>query len=325
MVSLPRGASRARLLAPFTLLVALATALVLAGPAAAEVRSGEGPAMFGSETNPEAVLIKASASYDTETGAAAFTFTTAAEPQAEKGGNPNMDAAFLIDLLDVPSGCNVEELLAGNYIPPVLQIGGEYGVLGGEAELFKSKIGEEEPIVLGGAERVVSGDTTRVAIRSSRLVNLPFDCAIVDTTTGSGPMLAAFPISGPSAAPPAPTMTPPASPAPAPPAPAPAKLSIAKAKKPLKLRVGKSTTVKVTVTNTGGSATVPGSLKLKGAKGVVVTPSSQKLPALAPGDSRTVTYKVKLTAKAKKSSTLSLVGASGSLSAKGSLVVKLAA
>ena len=76
------------------------------------------------------------------------------------------------------------------------------------------------------------------------------------------------------------------------------------------------------VTNTGGTATAPGSLRLKTTKGVLVKAARQKVPALLPGGSWTVSYKVKLTAKAKKSSTLSLAATAGSLTAKGSLVVK---
>ena len=112
---------------------------------------------------------------------------------------------------------------------------------------------------------------------------------------------------------PAQTVTPPATQS----TPAPARagvLSIAKAKKPLKLKVGKWATVKVKVTNTGRHGErSPGSLRLKATKGVIVKAGKQKLPALLPGGSWTVSYKVKLTAKAKKSSTLSLVGTAASL------------
>jgi hypothetical protein len=127
-----------------------------------------------------------------------------------------------------------------------------------------------------------------------------------------------FPIS----APPAPA-TAPAPPAPAPPPPPPAALSIFK-EKPLKLKVGKWATAKVKVTNSGGAASAPGSLQLKAAKGVIVKPAHQKLPALLPGGSWTVSYKVELTAKAKKNSTLSLIGTAGTVTSKSSLVLKLA-
>jgi hypothetical protein len=106
------------------------------------------------------------------------------------------------------------------------------------------------------------------------------------------------------------------------PAPAPPVLSIAKSK-PLKLKVGKPKTVKVKVTNTGAAATAQGTLRVKGVKGVLVKPETQKLPVLAPGASWRVSVRVEVTEKAKKQSTLSLIGAASGLTAKGSLVVKL--
>ena len=45
-------------------------------------------------------------------------------------------------------------------------------------------------------------------------------------------------------------------------------------------------------------------------------------PALLPGESWTLSFQVKLSASAKKTSTLSLVGTAGGASAKGALVVK---
>jgi hypothetical protein len=114
---------------------------------------------------------------------------------------------------------------------------------------------------------------------------------------------------------------PPLAPAAAP-APAPAALSIAKPR-PLKMKVGKPKTVKVKVTNTGATATTQGSLRVKGVKGVIVKPGTQKLPVISPGASWTVSVSVELTGKAKKKSTLSLVGTASGVTAKGSLVVKL--
>jgi adhesin HecA-like repeat protein len=97
-------------------------------------------------------------------------------------------------------------------------------------------------------------------------------------------------------------------------------LSLAKAK-PLKLAAGKWKTVKVTVTNTGGTVVPQGSLRLKAPKGVVVRPGRQKLPSLLPGDSWTVSARVKLTAKAKAKSTVRLAASSGGLTAGGALVL----
>jgi uncharacterized membrane protein len=92
--------------------------------------------------------------------------------------------------------------------------------------------------------------------------------------------------------------------------------------KPQQLKVGKWATVKVTLTNSGGSATPQGALKLKAPQGATIKPEGQKLPALLPGESWTLSFRVKLSASAKKKSTLSLVGAAGSLSVSGSLVLK---
>jgi hypothetical protein len=184
---------------------------------------------------------------------------------------------------------------------------------------------------VAGGSKSSEGATTTVSALAVAAANAPFTCAEI----GSGEFGAPTPMDRlflPLTTKPEPPPVQPGNPGvsttttttvtSAPPLSPPGALSIARAKKPLKLKVGKAKTVKVTVTNTGGSATVPGTLRLKAAKGVVVAPASQRLPALLPSDSWTVTYKVKLTAKAKKSSTLSLIGASGSLGAKGSLVVK---
>jgi hypothetical protein len=78
----------------------------------------------------------------------------------------------------------------------------------------------------------------------------------------------------------------------------------------------------VKVTNTGGTATIPGSLRLRGPKGVIVKSGRQKLPVLLPGGSWTVSYKVELTETAKAKSTLSLTATGGGVTGKGSLVVK---
>lgn len=99
-------------------------------------------------------------------------------------------------------------------------------------------------------------------------------------------------------------------------------LAIAKPK-PLALKVGKWTTVKLTVKNTGATGTGPGSLRVKAPKGVVIKPERQRLPALAPGASWAVSVRVELTSGAKPKSTLPLTAAASGVTASGSLVVKL--
>jgi hypothetical protein len=175
----------------------------------------------------------------------------------------------------------------------------------------------------GAATKSVSGTVTTLAATSTHALNGGYNCVEIGAVSIAGPEpigdIIYLPLTVKPEMPPAQTVAPPA--AQSTPAPAPGVLSIAKAK-PLKLKVGKWKTVKVKVTNTGATATSPGSLRLKPAKGVVVKGGKQKLPALLPGGSWTVSFKVKLTPKAKKSSKLSLVGAAGSLAATGSLVLK---
>jgi len=105
-------------------------------------------------------------------------------------------------------------------------------------------------------------------------------------------------------------------------APAPPPLAIAKPKPP-ELTVGEGETVKVAVTNTGGTGTGPGSLRVKVPRGISVKPERQRLPAVDPGKSWTVSVRVEPTRQAKKKSTLSLTAAASGVTGTGSLVVKL--
>jgi hypothetical protein len=317
-------------------IVALAAILLFAATAAAETRTGEASSPASDFYTPEGDILNATASYDTTGGSAVFNVTTAGPAQAKIGGKPSK--LFLQTLLFAAnSGCNFEALVSGGIPFPLLAITDKYaletaeGGLGGPGGGLGESGATAVPVV-----RSVAGTTTNLSVTSSALANQGFNCVLASVarepalskeeleeerkeqeagTLPSGNFVI-FPIS----APPAPA-TAPAPPAPAPPAAPPAALSIFKSK-PLKLKVGKWATAKVKVTNSGSTATAPGSLQLKAAKGVIVKPARQKLPVLLPGGSWTVSYKVKLTAKAKKTSTLSLVGAAGTLSARGSLVLK---
>jgi hypothetical protein len=316
--SMFRGKTRLR--APALLIAALAALLVFAAAASAETRTGESstPRNSGGLT-PGATLVKASASYDTTSGNVGFSVTTAGEPQAKTEDRPS-EASMLVGLSQATSGCDFAAFDSGSFLFPAFQVVSRYAEReASEAVLFQSSTVVEE---LGAAVPSVSGTTTTFSFASSRLANQGWNCAVAETGEGheGANGLLIFPISVPRI-PPAPPATPapPAAPAPAP---APPVLSIAKAK-PLNLKVGKSKTVKVKVTNTGATATAQGSLRMKPTKGVLVTPETQKLPALAPGASWSVSVRVKLTEKAKPKSTLSLTGTASGVTAKGSLVVKL--
>jgi hypothetical protein len=340
--------SRRRLL-PLTVFIAAAVALLaFAGSAFAETKIGEGTSPEKPTLAGEADLLKATASYEVGTGTITFEITTreASEsvPEAERP-----EVTYIGALVKAPTVCNratieaegvkeaeegkensllpFPEVLSSNLpvFPPEVPPAPAYGGFVINAE----HAGLPESFIPGS--KSLSGTTTTISATIPAAANGPFDCVEVGTEDfegGAEPDVVVFPLTTkpepPPVAPVDTQSTPVAStssstPAPAP---APAAISIAKAKKPLKLKVGKWSTVKVKVTNTGGTATAPGSLQLKTTKGVLVKAARQKLPALLPGGSWTVSYKVKLTAKAKKSSTLSLVGAAGSLAARGSLVLK---
>jgi hypothetical protein len=308
---------KARLRATALLIAALTALLVFAAAAAAETRTGESSTpQSGAGLTPEASLVKASASYETASGSVGFSVTTAAEPGAESKaeGRPS-EATLQVSLFQSTAGCDFPSTKSGTVIYPVFELVSRYAEReASHALLFQSEIEAEE---LGPAVPSVSGTTTTVSFASGRLANQGWNCALVQVGQGHEGAFGflIFPISAP--------VIPPA--APATPAPGPARarpvLTIAKAK-PLKLKIGKSRTVKVKVTNTGATATAQGSLRVKPTKGVLVTPETQKLPALAPGASWTVSVRVKLTGKAKKKSTLSLTGTASGLTAKSSLVVK---
>jgi hypothetical protein len=344
MPTAPTRAKRARHLVPLTLLVALALTLAIAGTALAETKIGEGTSPENPSLPGEVDLLKGSIEYDVAAGGLTASFTTRTAPESTpESERPEVE--YIVAAFHFEYPCSLEGIVEAQKAaeaegksfmapfpafeaftfnrplpepPPPFPVASAYTSLQNKGFILS------EPENLAAASKAVSGTSLTISGTNAAAANYQFNCSeVVSMVSGETDVLF-FPLSAKPEPPPAQTTPPAAQQQPPAPAVVPGVLSIAKAKKPLKLKVGKSRTVTVKVTNTGGSTTVPGSLRLKAAKGVVVTPKSQKLPALLPGNSWTVSYKVKLTAKAKKSSTLSLVGASGSLSAKGSLVVKLA-
>ena len=319
-----------RRLLPLSVFIAAAIALLaLAGSASAETKVGEYSAAANPAILPEANVIAASVEYDSTTGSALLSVSTAAAPQVKIGGKPSQ-LLMIASLVTAPecSTAAIEGSPGGGY--PVFEIESPYASAT-EAFAFglenEGEFSEPKEGTMGTASKTVEGTKTLISAQAANAVSKPYDCALIGVLNSeSEETLEAvvFPIAVKVA--PTPPVTPDApvsAPQPAAQAQTPPALSIAKARKPLKLKPGKWATAKVTVTNTGGSATVAGSLRLKTVKGVLVKPARQKLPILAPGASSTVIYKVKLTAKAKKRSTLPLVVAAGTLAAKASLVVKL--
>jgi hypothetical protein len=304
------------------LVVALVAILACAAGAAAETRTGEGAQpLISEEPRPQETLVKAAASYDTTTGAVTFNLTMAGEPRSAP------EISYGAGLVVAPAGCNVlafEEGFSGDLL---LQVSDEW------EEPISASFGESGPggslEELGLAGKSVSGTTATYSFSSSKLANQGFNCAFAFAGDSGGNSIMYFPIktvaSPPSSEPTSPVSPPdsgPPAPTPAAPAPAPAALSIGRLS-PAQVQAGKSRSVTVKVTNTGGTATSPGTLRVTAPKGIEVKPERQRLPVLAPGGSCTVTIRVEPTKKAKKKSTVSLTAAAPGVTGTGSLVVKL--
>jgi hypothetical protein len=318
-----------RLVPTAALLIAFAALLAFAGTASAETKVGEYTGALIPGIPAEANVLGATGEYDSTAGTLNFTVTTAAAPQATLGTEPNeiqLDVGFAtlpvcsFSALQSGAGYPVFELEARYAQPVALAITAE-----SQAELLSGN-----PALLSAGTRTVEGTKTTLTAQSAKAVGKPYNCGIVSVQNienaegKSVQEINLFPLSLKPTPPPAVTPPAPVQAQPAPPTPPAAALSIAKAKKPLKVKVGKWATVKVKVTDSGGTATGPGSLRVKAPAGVLVKPERQKLPVLQAGESWTLSVRVQLTRKAKKSSTLSLVGAAGTASAKGSLVLKVA-
>jgi hypothetical protein len=316
--------------AALAVIVGLAAILVPAASAAAEGRAGESadPLVEG-HPDAGATLVRGSASYESTVGSVVFRLTFVAEPQE------GSEAAVEAMLYSTTGGCNIfsppqttgEEFLrvGDEYREPTSTDFGEEGVLGEIQEL-------------GPAVKSVSGTTVTYSFSSSKLAGRGFNCADILTEDNEGFSVLIFPLKTAVTPPPTPPDSPggsttpsqsqdpgSSSSAPAPsspaPAPAPAALSIGKLN-PVALKGGTSRSVTVKITNTGGTATSRGTLRVKAPKGVLVKPGKQPLPVLTPGGSCTVTLRLQLTKKAKPKSTLSLTASASGVTGAGSLVAK---
>jgi hypothetical protein len=300
------------LLVPIGLILAF---LVLAASASAETLSGESTAVLNSlKPVPETTIVKAAATYDTN-GAMSFVATTAAPPGAPAHKSELTGVFFH---LASPSECTSTIATSGGSLP--LPAAGIVSVYGSPAALGIADLaGTEEEV--GSATKTVTGVTTALSVSAGEIASQPFNCALVsiigEGNEGHGGALSAVAV--PISPPPPPVIPPPPPAAPAPPAPA--ALSILKLK-PISLKLEKWRTVKLKVTNTGGTQTAPGSLRVKTTKGVIVKPDKQQLPVLAPGGSWTVSVRVQLTEKAKQKSTLGLTATASGQTVTGSLILK---
>jgi hypothetical protein len=182
--------------------------------------------------------------------------------------------------------------------------------------------GLPEPGGFGRAFKSIDGTTTTLKASSPELAGKPFTCAAIaiqSVPTIENPTLATL---DELSIPLTPQPEPVAPPKPQPQVPTPGAISIAKSKA-VTTKVGKWKKVKVRVTNGGGTAIGPIAFKAKAPKGVIVRPGAPKLPALLGGQTWNVVLNVKATEAAKAKSTITVVGTSGALSARGSVALKL--
>jgi len=320
-----------RLLLPVLLICLLAASLGSAATAAAQKKGGEATSPPDLTLPGEVDLLHGTALYDSTTGAATFTLrlrealgtnTEKEPPTVEYGGA----------LLSSNAPCTVaglEEDLKAGHGYPIFQVVG-FNQAGNPGQLESASIYLTEPPSepaappnYGPATNSVQGTTITLSASDSRAQNGLFTCVeivAVQPEESEVRDLLVFPLTAPSEPPPVVTPSAPPVPTPA----APAAFSFAKAK-PLELKADGWTPVRIKVTNTGGTATGPGSLRLKLPRGLKVRPVSarQRIPAIQPGHSWTVAFRVKPTEKAKPKSTISFIAAAGALTARGSLVVKL--
>ncbi|HEY2478596.1 MAG TPA: hypothetical protein VGI17_07685 [Solirubrobacterales bacterium] len=297
-----------------TVILGVAVALLaLAAPAAAEVRTGQITSAVDEMISGEADLLGATASYDSTTGSVTFTVTTREAPL----------------LTDETLALGVGLATGATCTDPLMAIAGRFDEEG--TATWRERLGpgvETEPMP---AIKSISGAITTLSASGSTLENRPYVCAqafVAEIGPAPEERLkepfldeVSFPISGPPKSIPPPS-SPPTTTIPTP-TPKPAALAIG-TPHPLKLRTGRWRKVVVEVSDPGDTATGPVTLKMKASAGVVLKPRSGrlKLPALQPGQTRTVGFRVKLAAKAKARSTIALTATAPGLIAKASMMVR---
>lgn len=292
-----------RLVAAAALLAFAIAALFLAAAAGAEVRSGSASDGIEPERLPPGQdIVAVQASYDTATGTITAAVTTLGAPEALA------TRALRTDFFPVDA--------SGECVAPEARIVSIYS----EAGAFWVYNGS----ALQAGQKSVAGNVATLSATSPLLVNQPFFCVDAYVLTESGEVLEAlaspFKLIAPATPPlpPPPSSPPPSNPLVTPtppPAPKLAKLSLGGLSRALTLHRGKWKQVKLAVTNDGTATAAEVTLKLGKAKGVAIKPKSGqlKLKSIAPGKSKTATFELLLTKKAKASSTISLTltGAKG--------------
>ncbi|HEY0279976.1 MAG TPA: hypothetical protein VGC32_17055 [Solirubrobacterales bacterium] len=306
---------------PIAALAALVL-LVLAPSAGAQTLVGEGGSPANGLLTTETDLVSTSAAYDSTAGSIAVTATVAGplEPTLEDS---------LVASLGRPVGGSCKAAPKGVAVPAAEVVVSYADSLPPAFWLYQEEDEEGSKVPFGEAARSLTGDQIGATASSPYFVDQPFSCAVIATEGVKGSASAildeiSFPLGLPApAAPVVPTAPTSASGTGAPmTAPAPGVLAIARPKT-LTAKVDRRKKEKITLTNSGGTTIAPVTVKAKAPAGVVLGPASGKLalPALAPGESWTVSLWVTVTAKARPRSTVALTGTASGLTASTSFVV----
>ena len=262
-------------------LFALTALLLFAAPATAEVRSGEATDPESSFVSPGQDILEVAANYDTG-GSLTATVTTAAAPTEP-------DTFLGVTFYSVDA--------AGECAAPLAVLGTVYG---------SATAGWAYEPSEGTAQKTVAGASTTLSVTDPALANRSLACATAATyeiveeggETKLGEkldyLLSPFRLTAPPPPPP-------------PPPPAVAKLELP-TPATLTLKRNRWARLKVKLRNSGDARATSVVVSLGAARGVKLRPKSTKvaLKAIAPGATKTATFRVMLTRKAKAVSKLSL-------------------
>lgn len=317
--------ARCRLLAA-TLTLCAAGAGATAVPAGAEIRSGSGADVANDTAVGAHDLVGTRVDYDSDAGVVTATFTFRDAPSSAS------DALAAVGLgVVTPTGCRPVLVMMAAVDPALSAGASSWTIVNGPT---------------GSGTRAYDPAARTMTVRAAdrdRLSGGALDCALAETTpdgtttydeltqfalAGPPPTPTPTPTPQPQPTPPAPTPTPPPTPAPAPgpqkvkPPPG-VKLAIElPTVKPM--RTNRWTTAKLRVANTGTKAAKDVRLTVKLPRGVNAKRKTVKLKTIAAGKKRTATLKLRLTNRARATSTLRATVSSktkGAAKAKGDLVL----
>jgi hypothetical protein len=302
-----------------SVLAAIVLFATIAAPAQATIRQGAGSDAQGDSTGNSGHDIVAAAARADDSGRVAIAIKTAAAPSTTgilMGGVGTQG----------PSGCGA----------PFMVFAGSIAT--GNAIFIR----DSTPNTSKAASMSIEDGTVTFVAEDPALA-LPFDCAEAifskdGNTNNFYDTLSSFPLAVETAPAPTPTATPAATVAPAPsatPVPAPttattppvpvakaAKLTVSLGGAPSTIRRNRTLTLKLKVANDGSKRSSKVTIGVGKARGLSVRRVAT-LSALKPAQKRTVTLRVKLSAKARASTTLKVTARAGKLKASSSLLLRI--